>query len=129
MVNVGGLVMTTMMIANMAGKMTTNNHKEIRRGNSLIVNYEEVKLEKFDAEPTAIKIAEILKEHLPMIVKTKVFKHLDYGGRYKIDLLFDKPALSSGNQRIEGINVNLSSLRKATIADQTDVWKEITPKD
>ena len=109
--------------------MDLNGKEDIRRGNSLIVNYEEIKLEKFKAEPVALEIAKILEEHLPMIVKTKIFKHLDYGGRYKIDLLFAKPAISSGNQRIEGINVNLSSLRKATDAEMTDTWKEITPKD
>lgn len=103
--------------------------EQFRRGDSIITAYEEVKLEKFKAEPIALEIAKILKEHLPMIVKTKIFKHLDYGGRYKIDLLFANPALSSGNQRIEGINVNLSSLRHATIADDTDIWEEITPKE
>ena len=109
--------------------MGLNGKEMIRRGDSLIVNYDEIKLEKFDAEPIAIKVAEILKEHLPMIVGTKIFKHLDYGGRYKIDLIFEKSALSMANQRIEGINIQMSSLRKITIGKDNDTWKEITPKE
>lgn len=103
--------------------------EDFRRGDSIITAYDEVKLEKFNAEPVAIEIAKILKEHLPMVKSAKVFKHLDYGGRYKIDLMFDKPALSSGNQRIEGININLSSLRHATDTENYDIWSEITPKE
>lgn len=119
-----------MMIASMGGKMTGSPGKEpLRLGDSIIVDYKEIKLEKFDAESAAFDISKILSEQLPMIKSAKVYKHLDYGGRYKIDLMFNKPALSSGNQRIEGININLSSLRKATDTENYDIWAEITPKE
>ena len=128
MVSVAALGTTMMMIARTGAKMMIRDKKTIHRGDSMIIDYKEIKLEKFDNEASAFEIAEILKEHLPLIKSAKVFKNLDYA-RYKIDLVFTKPALNNVGHKIEGINVNLSSLSTVTNTDKSLIWEEITPKD
>lgn len=120
--------MTTMMIVLMGAKMM-NDKKEIRRGDSLIVNYDEIKLEKFDTRPTVFEIAKILEKQLPIVKTTKIFQNLDFVNRYRIELMFHKPTITLTNCKIEGIALLVSGLRKGTIEENAMSWKKVTPKD
>jgi len=126
--NVAALGMTMMMIVRTGAKMMIKPPKEIRRGDSLIVDYKEIKLEKFDSEPVVLEAAKILKEHFPMVDSFKIFKHYDYRGRYKIDLIFKTPVLNHVGHRLFGINIQFSGLSKI-IGDENEIWEEVKPKE
>jgi len=123
-------MMTMMIIVRTGAKMMMIKEKgSLRLGDSLITNFEEIKLERFDSKPIALEIAKILQEHLPMIEFTKVFQNLDFVTRYKVELVFAKPAMNLSGHKIEGISLTLSGMRKVTNEEESLSWKEITPKD